>query len=280
MKPTFNTISTQGVKLCSFQIDTIGYFARSIEDLQLLTDVFDVGSNKPDKDLPLSQIKVALLRTPLWPHAGPDTSAAMEKAAAILRRHGVTVEEKEFPQDFNEPELLKRTHKLVITTDAHALFLREYRMDETKLKLDPKIRGFVENAFDTTYVEVREAFDRYASLRPVFDNIAANYSVLITPSATDEAPLGLADMGSGVLNFFWTVSYHPPTASISADYYGQGAHLSVINVPAFVGSNNMPIGLSLVAGRFRDQHLLSIDRTLNSHLMKEGGWKDSGRETI
>ncbi|PQE10763.1 amidase protein [Rutstroemia sp. NJR-2017a BBW] len=42
-------------------------------------------------------------------------------------------------------------------------------------------------------------------LRPVFDEIAAKYSSLIAPSATDEAPLGLGDMGSPVFNYVWTV---------------------------------------------------------------------------
>jgi amidase len=49
--------------------------------------------------------------------------------------------------------------------------------------------------------------------------------------------------------------------------------MPVINIPAFTGEHNMPIGLSLVAGRFFDQHLLKISKAISIPLMKEGGWK-------
>lgn len=48
--------------------------------------------------------------------------------------------------------------------------------------------------------------------------------------------------------------------------------MPLINVPAFVGAHGMPIGVSLVAGRFRDQHLLKIATVLSGPLMAKGGW--------
>ena len=78
-------------------------------------------------------------------------------------------------------------------------------MDTTKTKLDPDVRAFVEDAPKFCREEVRQAFDYFAALRPVFEKLAAKYSSLITPSATDEAPLGLSDMGNPVFNFVWTV---------------------------------------------------------------------------
>jgi len=48
--------------------------------------------------------------------------------------------------------------------------------------------------------------------------------------------------------------------------------MPVINVPAFVGPHGMPIGISLVARRHGDQHLLKIARILSEPLMANGGW--------
>jgi len=48
--------------------------------------------------------------------------------------------------------------------------------------------------------------------------------------------------------------------------------MPVINIPAFVGSNGMPIGISLVGHRSRDQQLLRTSRILSEILMAEGGW--------
>ena len=78
-------------------------------------------------------------------------------------------------------------------------------MDTTKTKLDPDVCAFVEDAPKFPREEVRQAFDYYGALLPVLDKIATRYSVLITPSATDEAHLGLGDMGSRIFNSVWTV---------------------------------------------------------------------------
>jgi Asp-tRNA(Asn)/Glu-tRNA(Gln) amidotransferase A subunit family amidase len=50
-------------------------------------------------------------------------------------------------------------------------------------------------------------------------------------------------------------------------------HVPVINIPAFRGENGMPVGISVVAGRYYDQKLLSIAKILSGPLMAEGGWK-------
>jgi len=176
----------------------------------------------------------------------------MENAARILGNRGVIVEQVSFPPYGSEEEL-KRWFNIILTSDAQSAFLREYRMDKTKL--DPKIRSLVENCSNYTRKERQEALDGYASMRIAFDEIAAKYSAIITPSAVDEAPLGLGDMGSAAFNFIWT-----------------GIHTPVINIPAFVGRNDMPVGISVVAGRSFDQHLLSISKVLSEPLMAEGGW--------
>lgn len=204
MKPTLNAISAEGVKVVSFNIDTCGFFARSMEDLQLVADVFALGKDDPLKTVSLKEARVAFIKTPLWPMAGPGTIAAMEKAAKILEKHGVKVEEVDLPSEFGDAQSLKRTHKTVLNVEAQASFLIEYRMDRTKL--DPKIRGLVENISNFTVKETVEAMDRYASMRSTFDKFAADFSAIITPSAIDVAPCGLGDMGDSSFNFLWTVS--------------------------------------------------------------------------
>lgn len=50
-------------------------------------------------------------------------------------------------------------------------------------------------------------------------------------------------------------------------------HTPVINIPAFVGTNRMPIGVSVVTVRFRAEHLLAIADVLSEYLMTDGGWR-------
>lgn len=53
----------------------------------------------------------------------------------------------------------------------------------------------------------------------------------------------------------------------------QALHTPVVNIPGFRGENNMPIGLSLVAPRYRDQGLLSVCKEVGEIFANEGGWK-------
>ncbi|KAL5325135.1 hypothetical protein ACEPPN_006258 [Leptodophora sp. 'Broadleaf-Isolate-01'] len=235
MKPTYNAISPEGQKTCTATIDSSGFFARSMEDLQLLADVLALKDDSPLEEVPLKEARVALMKTPVWPQGGPGTIATMEKAANILRSRGVKVEGRGG------------------NSDAQEAFLREYRMDKTKLA--PEIRHLVENRCNYTRKERVQATDKYASMRTIFDDIAAKYSAIITPSVVDEAPLGLGDFGSAAFNWIWT-----------------GLHMPVVHIPAFAGDHGMPVGISVVAGRFCDQHLLMISKVLGEPLMAEGGW--------
>ncbi|TAQ86822.1 hypothetical protein B7494_g4847 [Chlorociboria aeruginascens] len=253
MKPTFDTISGGGIKVVSHEFDTIGYFARSIDDLELITDVLSVTVEEAIKEIPLKENKVGFVKSPSWPSAGPGTIAAMENAAEILRNHGVTIVDVEFPDEFNDTTALNRMFEVIFVTDGAVSFYKDYLMDTTKTKLDPDVRAFVEDAPKFSREEIRQALDYFAALRPVFDKIATQYAALITPSAMDEAPLGLGDMGSPVFN--------------------SAAHMPVIHVPAFAGLNGMPVGVSLISRRYGDQYLLSIAKILSGPLMSEGNWQ-------
>lgn len=204
MKPTHNAISTEGQKTFAPTFDTFGFFARSVDDLQLLADVFALRDDEPPQDVPLGQVSVALIKTPMWGSAGPGTIAAMHEAAKVLTSCGAHVEEVAFPPEVADVENLKRIQKVITVGEAEAAFLREYRINKTDLA--PEIRGIVENAFNYTKKERVQASDTYTNMRQIINNLAEQYSVILTPSAIDEAPLGLGDMGSAAFNTLWTAS--------------------------------------------------------------------------
>ena len=47
----------------------------------------------------------------------------------------------------------------------------------------------------------------------------------------------------------------------------------MVNIPGFQGETGMPIGLSLIAPRFRDRHLLKVAAEVGKVFEAEGGWK-------
>ncbi|KAI0896281.1 amidase signature enzyme [Annulohypoxylon nitens] len=246
MKPTYNAISSEGQKGYAPTFDTLGFFARSIEDLQLLAEVFGLQDDVVPRDIPLKQVSVALIETPMWSSAGPGTKAAMESAAVILRNNGVQVEKVEFPSEVDSDTLI-RIQNIIFAGEAQVTFFREYQVN--KASLSPEIRGIVENNNNYTKKERVIATDAYAGMREVMNKLAEKYSFILTPSVIDEAPLGLGDMGSAIFNTHWT-----------------GFHMPVVNVPGFYGANGMPIGLSLVAPRYCDQHLLKMSKVFSELL--------------
>ncbi|KAI1458974.1 amidase signature enzyme [Annulohypoxylon moriforme] len=247
MKPTYNAISPEGQKTFSPTFDTFGFFARSIEDLQLLADVFGLRDDEVPRDIPLSRARVALIETPMWHLAGPGTIAALDAAATLLRNKGALVEKVELPDEANDFKTLKRIQKVITVGEAQVAFLREYDVD--KRHLSPDVRGIVENTYNYTHREMMEATDAYASMRRAVNKFAEDYTFILTPSVIDEAPLGLEDMGSASFNTLWT-----------------GFHMPVVNVPGFYGTHDMPISLSLVAPRYYDQHLLKMSKAFSELL--------------
>jgi Asp-tRNA(Asn)/Glu-tRNA(Gln) amidotransferase A subunit family amidase len=269
MKPTFNAISLEGTKTVSLIYDTLGFFARCLEDLRLVADVFAIEDDELASDVPLEEASVAVIKTPMWAQAGPGTQA--------FQARSVKVEEIPLPleAEIGGSEGLERMQKSVVNREARVSLLREYRVGKTKLALAPSIRHIVENSGNVTHKEHIDAQDRLASLRSVIDKLAAKYDAIVTPSAVDEAPLGLGDMGSPVFNTLWTVGGEILGACGCGWIANavQGFHTPVIHIPAFTGANGMPVGISLVTGRYRDQHLLRISKVLSEALMDGGGWK-------
>ncbi|KAL2687751.1 hypothetical protein Neosp_005315 [[Neocosmospora] mangrovei] len=254
MKPTFNAISTAGSKPISPTFDTLGFFARSIEDLQLLADVFALHDDEPPRDIPLDKISVALIETHMWSSVGPGTVSAMKQAAATLQKNNVQVEQISLHPEVGDVEAFSRIQNVITQGEAQVSFLKEYQVDKANLAVE--IQEIVENTSNYTHQEMTEACTTYSKMRDMVNRVAEHYTVILTPSAVDEAPLGLDDMGSPTFNTLWT-----------------GFHMPVINIPAFVGANGMPVGISLVGPRFRDQQLLKTAKVLGEALLSHGGWK-------
>ncbi|KAF5634696.1 amidase [Fusarium sp. NRRL 52700] len=251
MKPTFGAISTDGQKPCAPSFDTIGFFARSVEDLQLLVDVFGLRDDEAPKDIPLDQISVAVIKTPFWSSSGAGTHDAMDISSSVLERNGIKAEDVSFPAEVSDPKTLGRIQDVIIQSEARVSLLPEYRLH--KAELGYEVRDTVENKSNITQEELSEAYDEYAKMRAIINELAKKYDVILAPSAVDDAPVGLEDMGSPIFNTLWT-----------------GFHMPVINIPSSFGPWGMPIGVSLVAPRFHDQQLLRTANAIGEILMADG----------
>ncbi|KAG8673057.1 hypothetical protein FPOAC1_006360 [Fusarium poae] len=242
-KPTWNSISREGQKMFSIINDTIGFYSRSVADLNLLADVFALEDDEPpnpDEEVLLKELRIGICKTMVWPQAGYGLVNAMIKAIELLRSNGATVTEIEFPDYLKD---LPDWYFTIFNSDGRTAFLPEYRLDKSRIA--DQLVGHVENRMKITRAAQLKAFDAIAAARPVVDDMLSQYDAVLTPSVPDEAPEGLESTGSAAFCQIWTVLHNP-----------------VINVPGFRGYNGMPIGLSLVAPRYHDRKLLAVSEVV------------------
>lgn len=174
--------------------------ARSVDDLQRLADVFALRDDEEPMPVQLCTSKFAMVRTSVWPTAGPGTIAAMEGAAELLREAGATVEDVDLPPEFDDALLLQ---EVILQHEAGVAFYREY--STSKDQISDKLEEIAKNIHTGSKKTYLHAFDKIASLRPKIDEIANQYTALITPSAVDVAPIGIEWTGNSDFNGTWTV---------------------------------------------------------------------------
>lgn len=269
LKPTWNSITREGQKIYSLILDTLGLYARSVADLELLADTFAIHDDSPaPTDFTVKGAKFAVLKTMVWPHIGPGGEAATSKAVSLLREQGAEVEEIELPAHLVD---LPKWHATVLNSDGRTAFLPEYAV--AKEQLNSQLVGHVENSDKISRKAQLDAFDNISAARPVVDEILGRYAAVLTPSVPDEAPMGIEKTGSAAFCLIWTVSLASCLSSSLSLIHSQALHTPVVNIPGFKGENGMPIGVSLVAPRYHDRRLLAVSKAVGEIFEAQGGWK-------
>lgn len=201
-KPTWETVSINGCLGFSKTLDTIGFFARSVEDFQLLSDSIQLkDSLPPSKFNGIKGARLAWCKTPMWRKAKPETALNLEAAVKALRDHGASVEELVLSSDFDDAQ---SWHLSIATKELSVNMLSE--TVQNREDLDTQLLRFIEMGEAQSWDEYRRAIDGYAALRPKFDKLAKEYDAIITLSAPGEAPEGLQWTGDSCFCVMWTVS--------------------------------------------------------------------------
>ncbi|WP_293897701.1 amidase [Phenylobacterium sp.] len=236
-KPTWGLVSREGVRPFAPSLDTVGWFARSADDLALLFEVFDPhpAPTQPQPPLCLRGARIGLCRSPSWASAEPSVQALFARSGERLKAAGAHVEDLDLPPAFDD---LPRAHQAIMRMEGRTAFLAEYRAHGQALHED--LRGYVEARDGLTVADLCAAYDAAAAARPVFDAIAAGFDAILTPSVVGEAPLGLHQTGSFVFNGLWTLLHTP-----------------AVNVPAGRGPAGLALGLTLTGPRFADRAVLA-----------------------
>lgn len=258
-KASFGAIPRTGILTQSPSLDTVGVFARSVEDAAMLAEVL-FGHDLLDRDtapaphprllhLTRSDAPVkptfALLKTPFWERADDQSRAAIEELAGVLGDHCF---EAALPNAFADAPAIRERINLAEMAKCY------YRYEQRgKASLSPTIATALAAGNAISARDYLAALDwrdvLHAGLAEIFDRCDA----ILTLSAPGPAPAGLESTGDSIFNGLWTLCGTP-----------------AITLPVFEAENGLPMGVQLVGRRGDDGRLLRTARWLSDYISTSG----------
>lgn len=243
-RPTYGELRMAGVKEAAASFDTLGLFARSIEDVALHRDVL-LARDPVAIPQHTAAPRIAFCRTPFWEILDASTRTLLEDAAGRLRRAGADVEDLELPREFDD------------VSDARGLvagyeFARNYtwEIEHHWEQLSDTLRsGRIRDGVSCTYEQYVEARNAVERCRVTMTRLLERFDVVLAAPATGEAPVGFHTTGSSKPALIWTTM-----------------HLPQMSVPVFAGPNGMPVGALLVGKHSGDEALFAAARWVHTRL--------------
>ena len=286
-KPTYSRISRYGLVAYASSFDQIGTLTRSVDDAALLLEVMagadSFDSTVSQRDVPAySQLleaaphyRIGYIRDAVErPGLNPEIKAALENTLDELRGQGHVVDAVDFPYlDFMVP-----TYYILTTAEASSNLSRfdgvkyGYRApdatDLASLYKKTRSQGFgpevQRRILLGTFVLSADYYDAYYTkaqrvrrlIKDKTDELLRQYDFLVLPTAPTTA------FRIGEVNKDTLAMYLADIFTVQASLAGVPA----VSIPAGNDSDGMPIGLQVMSGAFREEHLLAFAKSLTETL--------------
>lgn len=225
-KPSFGHITRAGVKSLSESLDTVGGFARTVDDAALLMAALTHDLRLLTLDIDNAP-RIGIFRSPQWSQADADAQAIIESVAERLSQSGAYITDVEFPDFF--PDLVQLQQDIMAFEAYQALSRERYcAPDQISASLTELLAYGERIGFKTHQNNLAAAL----SVRQKINKTLDGFDALLTPGALGEAPLFKSGTGDPVFCRSWTL-----------------LGLPCIQLPAGLGAKGLPLGVQLV-GQF------------------------------
>ena len=230
-----------GIRHLRPSLDTMGLFARSIEDVILLRSVLTGVAAAPES---ISRPRIGICRSIRWSEAQPETVKALEQAVDALKRAGAEMVDAEMPPVFNGIEESFRIISSLEGSRALALEARDHldQMNHWVKGAQTATKSITLTQYDAAQLHAIEC--RHA-LQACFERC----DVILTPSTCGEAVADLTSVSNSAFNRIWTLM-HTPCATI----------------PAYEGPNGMPVGVQIVGPVGSDDRMLGLTEWVSARI--------------
>jgi len=258
-KASFGAIARTGVLTQAPSLDTIGVFARTVEDAALLAEPL-FGHDPGDRDSALAPTPrlletavsdppvrpaLAFVRQPSWDQADQDTRDAF---AELVEALGAGCDEVDLPGAFAEAlQLHEVVHHAEMAKAYHPYCVRG------RDRLSPQLVAALDDGNRILARDYLAARDWPGILGAGLEAIFERYDAIMTPAAPGPAPQGLESTGSSAFNRIWTFCGTP-----------------AVTLPLMEAGNGLPLGVQLVGRHGDDARLLRTACWLARHLAGPG----------
>ena len=243
-KPSYGHFAPAGMKANTEWLDTIGAYARRVEDIALFRAALMAMPYRPIAKLDRPP-RIAVCFTHHKSELSPEGTAAVNDAAAQLAKAGAQVSEIELPAPVRDMTEGQKTLSAFDGPRAHADEARRFpTLLSESLKKDKLAAGAkIDYA---TWVAARKLGEKG---RAAVDALFGDIDVILTAPAPGEAPVGLETTGKATFNLLWTYLWMP-----------------CVTLPFAKGPTGLPVGIQLVGRQHEDATLLDIAGWVRSAL--------------
>jgi Asp-tRNA(Asn)/Glu-tRNA(Gln) amidotransferase A subunit family amidase len=243
-KPSFGWLPTVGLKCFSWSLDTVGLFARDVADVAwfaqaLCGRALVLGATASERPF-----VVGVPDAYPWAGLSANAAAAVETACNALQAAGVHIRRCSLP---SWAGAAFEAHAEIQGYEAWRCLRWEF--DEHPSQLSPLLHDYLQGTRDIGAAAYEAAQALATKARADTPAWFAGLDAVLTPSAPDEAPPGLASTGPSTFNRLWTL-----------------LGLPCISVPGLRGDHGAPMGLQLMAPHGADARLLAVAQRLEQAL--------------
>lgn len=250
-KPSHGLMPSAGALPRSEPLDTVGVFARCVEDAALAADALaapgTTGLDAPFLAFPRA-LELARSEPPLtpsfayvpqagWGNLSPAVAEGFSELEAALGDRWETVE---LPDTFADGIGAHRT--LMLVDVAH--HLGRY-LDRGGDRLGAAPRAVIAEGRNVPAVNYLSALDWREVLYTGVERVFSRFEVIVTPAAAGEAPAAGEPADNPAFCVLWTL-----------------LGLPAVSLPLMEGPNGLPVGVQLVGRRGQDGRLLRTARWL------------------
>lgn len=248
-KPSYGTVPRTGILKTTDTLDSVGLFARSIDDCRLLFNIIRIsGPNYPiihkylnddaRQQKKSDKWKVGIITDQFWTYKSASDYSRKEFDKFIQKlgaNKDVTIEPVKINDEWN---MAHENHRIIYHKCLSYYFKEEFK---SQSQISPIMAKLIEEGNQISPAQYQEAIKRQAIFTNSMDESFSNFDIVLTLSTAGEAPPYGTAIDLPDTSLLWTLTGTPS-----------------LSIPLFRSPANLPYGLLAISRKYSDYKLFNF----------------------